>query len=78
MGRPGSLIPGLGLDYPGRSGGQTRMDTLSWTAIISRDEGWWIGWIAEVPGVNAQERTREELLETLSEVLREALEELLP
>ena len=46
----------------------------SWTAFISRDEDWWIGWIAEVPGVNAQERTREELLETLSEVLREALE----
>ena len=50
------------------------MDDPSWTAIVSQDEGWWIGWIAEVPGVNAQERTREELLETLSEVLREALE----
>lgn len=50
------------------------MDHPSWTAIISQDEGWWFGWIAEVPGVNAQERTREELLETLSEVLREALE----
>ena len=50
------------------------MDHPSWTAIISQDEGWWIGWIAEVPGVNAQERTREELLETLAEVLREALE----
>ena len=49
------------------------MDHPSWTAIISRDEDWWIGWIAEVPGVNAQERTREELLERLSEVLREAL-----
>jgi len=46
----------------------------SWTAIISQDEGWWIGWIAEVPRVNAQERTREELLGTLTEVLREALE----
>ena len=50
----------------------------SWTALIPQDEGWWIGWIAEVPGVNAQECTREELLETLSEVLREALEELPP
>ena len=46
------------------------MDHPSWTAIISRDEEWWIGWIAEVPGVNAQGRTREELLETLTEVLR--------
>ena len=50
------------------------MDRPSWTAIISQDEGWWIGWIAEVPGVNAQERTREALLETLAKVLREALE----
>ena len=55
-----------------------KMGHPSWTALISQDEGWWIGWIAEVPGVNAQERTREELLETLSEVLREALEELPP
>lgn len=45
-----------------------------WTAIVGRDGGWWIGWIAEVPGVNAQERTREELLDTLADVLREALE----
>lgn len=50
------------------------MGQPSWTAIISRDEGWWIGWIAEVPGVNAQERTRAKLLDTLSEALREVLE----
>ena len=50
------------------------MDHPFWTAVISKDEDWWIGWIAEVPGVNAQERTREELLETLAETLREALE----
>ena len=50
------------------------MDHSSRTAIISQDEGWWIGWIAEVPGINARERTREELLETLAEVLEEALD----
>ena len=50
------------------------MAQRSWTAIISRDADWWIGWIAEVPGVNAQGRTRAELLETLTEVLPEALE----
>lgn len=54
--------------------GTTKMEHPSWTAILSEDEGWWIGWSAEVPGVNAQERTREALLETLAEVLREALE----
>ena len=46
----------------------------SWTAVVSEEEGWWIGWIAEIPGVNAQERTREKLLDSLAEVLREALE----
>lgn len=50
------------------------MEQRPWTAIISQDDGWWIGWISEVPGVNAQERTKDELLETLAEVLREALE----
>ena len=50
------------------------MNQPCWTAVISQDDGWWLGWIAEVPGVNAQERTREELLRSLSEILREALE----
>ena len=46
----------------------------AWTAIVRQDGGWWIGWIAEVPGVNAQERTRADLLDTLAYALREALE----
>ena len=50
------------------------MAQSSWTAIVGQDDGWWIGWIAEVPGVNAQERTRAELLDALADVLREALE----
>ncbi len=41
---------------------------------MSRDGVWWIGWVAEVPGVNAQARTRERLLATLVDVLNEALE----
>ncbi|MDW8212025.1 MAG: hypothetical protein RMJ55_00580 [Roseiflexaceae bacterium] len=45
-----------------------------YTAVIKMENGWWIGWIEEVPGVNCQERTREELLETLRATLREALE----
>jgi predicted RNase H-like HicB family nuclease len=45
-----------------------------YTAVIKQAEGWWIGWIEEVPGVNCQERTREELLETLEVTLREAVE----
>ena len=46
----------------------------TWTALISHNEGWWVGWIAEIPGVNAQELSRERLLASLTEVLREALE----
>jgi predicted RNase H-like HicB family nuclease len=46
----------------------------SYTAIIKQSGQWWIGWIEEVPGVNCQEPTKEELLESLRETLREALE----
>jgi predicted RNase H-like HicB family nuclease len=46
----------------------------SYTAVIRQDGPWWIGWVEEVPGVNAQESSREELLESLRDVLREALE----
>lgn len=46
----------------------------TFTAIIKESNGWWIGWIEEVPGVNAQERSKEELLSSLREVLKEALE----
>ena len=45
-----------------------------YTAVIQQSEGWWIGWIEEVPGVNSQGKTREELLENLREALGEALE----
>lgn len=46
----------------------------TYTAIVKESEGWWIGWIEEVPGVNCQERTRTELEETLRITLAEALE----
>ncbi|MGD0089841.1 MAG: type II toxin-antitoxin system HicB family antitoxin [Planctomycetota bacterium] len=46
----------------------------TYTAITKRDGSWWIGWIEEVPGVNCQERTRKELLETLHVTLKEALD----
>jgi len=46
----------------------------TYTAVVKQSGGWWIGWIEEVPGVNCQEATREELLATLRQTLREALE----
>jgi predicted RNase H-like HicB family nuclease len=44
------------------------------TAVVKQDQEWWIGWIEEIPGVNAQEATRDELLESLRSALTEALE----
>ena len=46
----------------------------TFTAIVKQRGDWWIGWIEEVPGVNAQERTKAELLKSLREALAEALE----
>ncbi len=45
----------------------------TYTAVVKRDGEWWIGWVEEVPGVNAQEVSRELLLTSLREVLSEAL-----
>lgn len=45
-----------------------------YTAVVKKEGDWWIGWIEEVPGVNCQEPTKDELLETLKITLREALE----
>ena len=45
-----------------------------YTAVIKRENEWWIGWIEEVPGVNCQERTKEELLSSLKQTLKEAIE----
>lgn len=45
----------------------------SYTAVVKRDGEWWIGWIEEVPGVNCQEASRQELLESLRITLKEAV-----
>ena len=46
----------------------------TYTAIVKQEGEWWIGWIEEIPGVNCQEPTREELEETLRVTLGEAIE----
>ncbi|MCE9531392.1 MAG: type II toxin-antitoxin system HicB family antitoxin [Planctomycetes bacterium] len=45
-----------------------------YSAVIQKSDEWWIGWIEEVPGVNSQGETREELMENLQDALEEALE----
>jgi predicted RNase H-like HicB family nuclease len=44
------------------------------TAIVKRDGDWWLGWVEEVPGANAQERTKEELIISLREAVKDILE----
>ncbi|MFN0148906.1 MAG: type II toxin-antitoxin system HicB family antitoxin [Dehalococcoidia bacterium] len=43
------------------------------TAVVQQQGEWWIGWVAEIPGVNSQEATRDELLASLASALDEAL-----
>ncbi|RYD36893.1 MAG: type II toxin-antitoxin system HicB family antitoxin [Verrucomicrobiaceae bacterium] len=44
------------------------------TVVCARHGRWWIGWVEEVPGVNAQERTKSALRASLREIMAEALE----
>jgi predicted RNase H-like HicB family nuclease len=46
----------------------------TFNAVIKQDEGWWIGWIEEIPGVNSQGKTKAELKKNLRSALKEALE----
>jgi len=38
---------------------------MKYRAIIKKSGDWWIGWLVDLPGVNAQEKTREEVLDSL-------------
>ena len=53
-----------------------RLQTMNteYTAVLKQADGWWVGWVEEVPGVNCQERSKEALIASLREVLAEALE----
>ncbi len=38
---------------------------MNFRAVIKKTDDWWIGWLIDIPGVNAQEKTKEELLKSL-------------
>jgi predicted RNase H-like HicB family nuclease len=46
----------------------------TYTAVVRQDGEWWIGWVEEVPGVNSQGASRQELLSNLRDALAEAIE----
>ena len=50
------------------------MGETKYTTLLKRSGDWWIGWVQEIPGVNGQERTKDELLTSLREALREAID----
>ncbi|MBB1125944.1 type II toxin-antitoxin system HicB family antitoxin [Thiospirillum jenense] len=38
---------------------------MHYRAILKQSDGWWIGRLIDLPGVNAQEKTREACLQSL-------------
>ena len=38
---------------------------MNYRAVIKKAGDWWIGWLIDLPGVNAQEKTRAELIDSL-------------
>jgi predicted RNase H-like HicB family nuclease len=38
---------------------------MKYRAVIKKVDDWWIGWLIDLPGVNAQEKTKSELIESL-------------
>lgn len=38
---------------------------MKYRAVVKKTGGWWIGWLVDLPGVNAQEKTKRELFESL-------------
>lgn len=40
-------------------------DNMKYRAVIKKSDGWWIGWLIDLPGVNGQEKTKAKLIESL-------------
>lgn len=38
---------------------------MQYRAVIKKSGNWWIGWLVDIPGVNAQEKSRDKLIESL-------------
>jgi predicted RNase H-like HicB family nuclease len=38
---------------------------MKYRAVIKNIGNWWIGWLVDLPGVNAQEKTKRELIKSL-------------
>jgi hypothetical protein len=38
---------------------------MEYRAVVKKSGEWWIGWLIDLPGVNAQESNRKELIKSL-------------
>ena len=38
---------------------------MQYRAVIKKSDDWWIGWLVDLPGVNAQEKSKDSLIESL-------------
>jgi len=47
---------------------------MKYRAVIKKTEKWWIGWLIDLPGVNAQEKTKAQLIESLKIGAQDMLE----
>ena len=47
---------------------------MKYRAVIKKADNWWIGWLVDLPGVNAQEKTKKKLIESLKIGAKEMLE----
>jgi predicted RNase H-like HicB family nuclease len=46
---------------------------MQYRALIKKSDGWWIGWLVDVPGINAQEKTKGKLIDSLTICAEEML-----
>jgi predicted RNase H-like HicB family nuclease len=46
-----------------------RVMSAEFTAVIERDEGWYIAYSPEIPGANGQGKTKDEALQSLADAI---------
>jgi len=51
---------------------------MKYRAVIKQVDNWWIGWLLDLPGVNAQEKSREALIESLKAGIEDMLSTQVP
>ena len=47
---------------------------MKYRAVMKKVDDWWIGWLVDLPGINAQEKTKAKLIESLKIGAQEMLD----